>query len=101
MHDNFGKWLGGRNMRTIAITVLAAVTLAGPPLSVAGNNPTDRCGKPNSYIPRPHTNHHVYGAPIQSPIVGHAKTFHHKHAPKQQSSSAGEPPADPILRPQR
>jgi hypothetical protein len=68
-------------MTKFAITVLAAVTLLQPALSVAGD-------KPNSYVPHPHTNHHVYGAPIQPAIVGYAKTSHHKHAPKKRSSRA-------------
>jgi hypothetical protein len=69
-------------MMKFAITVLAAITLVQPALSVAGDNP-------NSFVPHPHTNHHVYGAPIPPPIVGHhAKTSHHKHAPKKRSSSA-------------
>jgi hypothetical protein len=62
-------------MKIIAITVLAAVALAGPAL----------CGpKPNSYVPR-HSKHHVYGTPIQAPIVGHAKISHRKYASKKQS----------------
>ena len=75
-------------MTRLAITVLAAVTLVQPALSVAGDKPTDSTAKPNSFVPHPHTNHHVYGAPIQPAIVGHAKTSHHKHAPKKRSSSA-------------
>jgi hypothetical protein len=75
-------------MTKLAITVLACVTLMHPALSLAGNNPNDSGKKPNSYVPHPHTNHHVYGAPMQPAIVGHAKTSHHKHAPKKQSSSA-------------
>jgi hypothetical protein len=67
-------------MTKFAITVLAAV-LVQPALSVAGN-------KTSSFVPHPHTNHHVYGAPIQPALVGHAKTSHHKHAPKKRSSSA-------------
>jgi hypothetical protein len=71
-------------MKTIAITVLAAVALAGPALSVRGDRPTE-CGiKPNSYVPR-HSKHHVYGTPIHAPIVGHAKISHRKYAPKKQS----------------
>ena len=59
-------------MKIIAITVLAAVALAGPAL----------CGpKPNSYVPR-HSKHHVYGTPIQAPIVGHTKISHRKHTQK-------------------
>jgi hypothetical protein len=72
-------------MTKFAVTVLAAVTLVQPALSVA---PTDSRAKPNSYVPHPHTNHHVYGAPVQPAIVGHAKTSHHKHPPKKRSSSA-------------
>ena len=71
-------------MKTIAIAVLAAVAFAAPALLVGGDKPTD-CGiKPNSYVPR-HSKHHVYGTPIQAPIVGHAKISHRKHAPKKQS----------------
>jgi hypothetical protein len=68
-------------MTKFAIAVLAAVTLVQPALSVAGDKPADSGTKPNSYVPHPHTNHHVYGAPIQPAIVGHAKTSHHKHTP--------------------
>jgi hypothetical protein len=71
-------------MKTIAITVLAAVALAGPGLSVGGDRPTDCGTKPNSYVPR-HSKHHVYGSPIQAPIVGHAKISHRKYAPKKPS----------------
>jgi hypothetical protein len=74
-------------MTKFAIAVLTAVTLVQPALSVAGVNLTDSGAKPNSYVPHPHTHHHVYGAPIQPAIMGHAKTSHHKHAPKKRSSS--------------
>jgi hypothetical protein len=71
-------------MKTIAITVLAVVALAGPTLSGRGANPGDCGPKPNSYVPR-HSKHHVYGTPIQAPIVGHAKISHRKLAPPKQS----------------
>jgi len=74
-------------MTKFAIAVLAAVTLAQPAPSVAGDKPTDSGAKPNSYVPHHHTNHHVYGAPIGPPIVGQRKTPHHKHAPKKRSST--------------
>jgi hypothetical protein len=70
-------------MTRFAITVLAAVTLMQPALSVAADK-----AKPNSLVPHPHTNTHVYGAPIQPALVGHAKTSHHKQTPKKRSSSA-------------
>jgi len=75
-------------MTKFVIAVLAAVTLVQPALSVAGDKPTDSCAKPSSFVPHPHTNHHVYGAPIGPAIVGHRTTPHHKHAPKKQSSGA-------------
>jgi hypothetical protein len=75
-------------MTRLAITVLAAVTLMQPALSVAGDKPTDSRAKPTSFVPHPHTNTHVYGAPIQPAIVGHAKTSHHKQTPKKRSPSA-------------
>jgi hypothetical protein len=71
-------------MTRFAIAVLAAVALGQPALSVAGDNPTN--AKPSSFVPHPHTHRHVYGAPIQPAIVGHAKTSHHKHTPKKRSS---------------
>jgi hypothetical protein len=66
-------------MRTIAITLLA-ITLAGPALSVAGATATAPGSKPSSYVPQTGTHSHVYGTPIQPPILGHAKASHHKHA---------------------
>jgi hypothetical protein len=75
-------------MTKFAIAVLAVVTLVQPGLSVAGDKPTDSGAKPSSYVPHPHSNHHVYGAPIQPAILGHTKTSHHKQTPKKRSSSA-------------
>jgi hypothetical protein len=75
-------------MRTIAITVFAALALAGPSLSVADGKPTNTGSKPSSYTPQPRTKHHIYGAPIQSPIVGHAKASRHNHALRKASTSA-------------
>jgi hypothetical protein len=74
-------------MTKFAITVLAAITLVQPALSVAGDKSTDARAKPTSFVPHPHTNQHVYGTPIQPAIVGHAKTSHQKHTPKKRSSS--------------
>ena len=77
-------------MTKFVLTVLAAITLAQPALSVAGDKSTDSRAKPNSFVPHPHTNQHVYGTPIQPPIVGHAKTSHQKHTPKKRSLSAAK-----------
>jgi len=67
----------------MAIAVLAAVTLAEPVLTLAGDQSADSRAKPASFVPHSHTNHHVYGSPIASPIVGHSKTSHHKRALKK------------------
>ena len=75
-------------MTKFVIAVLAAVTLVQPALSVAGVNTADSGAKPkpSSFVPHPHTSHHVYGAPLQPAIVGHGKTSHHRHAPKKRAS---------------
>jgi hypothetical protein len=73
-----------------AIAVLAAVTLVQPALSIAGGMPADSGAKPNSYVPQPHTNQHVYGSPIGPAILGRAKTSHHPHAPKKRSSGGAK-----------
>ncbi len=75
------------NMRTIAIMVVAAITLAGPALPVAGATTPAAASKPSSYVPQTGTHSHIYGTPIQPPILGHAKASHHKHAQKQASTS--------------
>jgi hypothetical protein len=74
-------------MTTIAITVLAAIALAGPSLSVADGRSTNTGSKPSSYTPQPRTKHHIYGAPIQSPIAGHAMASRHNHALRKASAS--------------
>ena len=76
-------------MKTVVSAVLAAIMLAGATLAVAGGNPTDSGSKPSSYVSRPHTNRHIYGSPIEPPIVGRAAAPHHTHAShKKQSTSA-------------
>jgi hypothetical protein len=70
-------------MPKFAIAVLAAIALLHPALSVAGVQSTNSAAKPSSFVPHPHTNHHVYGSPIGPAVAGHARTSHHKHAPKK------------------
>jgi hypothetical protein len=70
-------------MTQFILAALAAVTLAQPVLA-------DTAAKPSSLVPHPHTNHHVYGAPIEPAIVGRGKSAHHKNAPKKRSSSAAK-----------
>jgi hypothetical protein len=69
-------------MTKFAIGMLAVIALVQPALSV-GVQPTNSGAKPSSFVPHPHTNQHVYGSPIGPAIVGHAKTSHHRHAPKK------------------
>jgi hypothetical protein len=68
----------------LAAIVLAAIVLAGSMPAVAGGNPTDSRPKPSSYVSQPRTNRHVYGSPIEPPVVGRAA--HHAH--KKQSTGA-------------
>jgi hypothetical protein len=74
-------------VKKLAIIVLAAVALMQSALSVAGDKSSDSRATPSSFVPHPHTTTHIYGAPIQSAIVGHSKVSHHKQTPKKQSSS--------------
>lgn len=73
-------------MKKFGVIVLATVTLVQSTLSIAGDKSSDTRAKPNSFVPHPHTNNHVYGAPIQTAIVGHARPSHHKQTPKKRSS---------------
>ncbi len=75
-------------MTKFAVAVLAAVAFALPKLSVAGTAPIKPVTKPSSFVPHPHSAHHVYGSPVHSAIVGHVKKSHRGHAPKKQPSSA-------------
>jgi hypothetical protein len=73
-------------MTKFAVTLIAAVVLVQPGLSAAGDKPGDSRAKPNSYVPHTHSKRHVYGAPIQPAIVGHARTSHHNRTPKKPPS---------------
>jgi hypothetical protein len=73
-------------MKSFAVIALATLFIQST-LSVAGDKSTDSSPKPSSLVPRPHSNTHVYGAPIQPAIVGHARTLHHKQTQKKQSPS--------------
>jgi hypothetical protein len=75
-------------MTKFVVSALVAVTLMQSALSVAGDKSTDSRAKPSSFVPHPHTNTHVYGAPIHRAILGHSKASHHKQTPKKRSSSA-------------
>jgi hypothetical protein len=69
-------------MKTIAIIVLAAITVAGTALAATDGKTGDTRTKPSSFVPHPRSNRHVYGTPIQAPIVGRAKA-HHKSTPQK------------------
>jgi opacity protein-like surface antigen len=74
-------------MKKFAIIALAAVALLQSALSAAADKPTDSRPKPSSFVPHPHSNNHVYGAPIHPAILGHSRTSHYKVTPKKQSLS--------------
>jgi hypothetical protein len=74
------------NMTKYVVIVLAAATLMQPALPASAQS-TDSRPKPSSFVPHPHSNTHVYGAPIQPAIVGHSKSSHHQQTPKKRSAS--------------
>jgi hypothetical protein len=69
-------------MKKFAV-MLSAFVLTQSAGAVAGDQSAAPRAKPSSFVPHPRTNSHVYGAPIQSAIVGHAKTSHQKLKPKK------------------
>jgi len=75
-------------MPKIAFKVLAVAALAGSMASVAGANTASAGSKPSSFAPQANTNGHVYGTPIDPPIVGHAKSSHHQHPQRHASTGA-------------
>jgi hypothetical protein len=82
-------------MTKFLVSALVTVTLMQSALSVAGDKSTDSRAKPSSFVPHPHTNTHVYGAPIHPAIVGHSKVSHHKLTPKKRSSGAANRQSPP------
>jgi len=61
--------------------VVLTLALAAPALSLAAGKPADPRAKPSSFAPRPSNGSHVYGAPIDPPLVGRASVPHAEHAP--------------------
>lgn len=72
-------------MPKFAMTILAALTLVQPALSVADVAPHGIRPRPSSFVPHAHANLHVYGTPIEPAIVGHANHAHPKHGPSKPS----------------
>jgi hypothetical protein len=77
-------------MTKYALTLLAAVTLAQPALSAAGDKPSGCDSNSSSFVPHARTSQHVYGTPIQPAILHHRKTSHHQSPPKKRSSSTAK-----------
>jgi hypothetical protein len=73
-------------MTRLAPAALAAVLLAASAPAFAGVKPNDSHAPPSSFAPRPHTNQHVYGSPIEPQIVGPARPLQHKRAPTKRSA---------------
>jgi hypothetical protein len=78
-------------MTNFAMILFAAIALAQPAMSVAGDTAADSRAKPTSFVPHAPTNQHVYGAPIEPPIMGHARVSHHKKTLKKRPPSSQKP----------
>jgi hypothetical protein len=72
-------------MKRLIAAALGAVVLGAPALTSAATQPTGSHAPPSSFAPRPHSDRHVYGSPIEPRIVGHARAPVHKHAPTRAS----------------
>jgi hypothetical protein len=88
-------------MRPIAIALLTATMIAAAALSVAGAATSGAGSKPSSYVPQTGTHSHIYGTPIQPPILGHVKPSHHKHTRMKSSTGAAARRSAHLLPPSR
>jgi hypothetical protein len=75
-------------MTRFTTAVFAAIALAAPGPTFAEVKPAASHPLPSSYAPRPHSEQHVYGSPIEPRIVGHAQASYHKHATTKQPTGA-------------
>jgi hypothetical protein len=73
-------------MTRLVPAALAALLLAASAPAFAALKPTNSHAPPSSFAPRPHTNQHVYGSPIEPRIVGHTQPLEHKRAPTKRSA---------------
>ncbi len=63
--------------KTLAMAGLAAIALVGSSLATAADIPPPKSApQPSSYAPQPHSSTHVYGSPIEPPLVGHNAAPH-------------------------
>jgi hypothetical protein len=74
-------------MTRLAPAALAAVLLAASAPALTAVKPTNSHAPPSSFAPRPHTNQHVYGSPIEPRIVGHTQPLEHKRTPMKRPDS--------------
>jgi len=70
----------------LAASLVIAALLASAPLAIAGPPSPGSIPKPSSYAPH-HSTSHVYGDPIDPPVVHRGKWRHHVQAPKKTSSA--------------
>jgi hypothetical protein len=73
-----------------AVVTLSALALSA--LAVAQGTSDHHSAPPSSYAPRPHGGGHQYGAPIDPPLVGHAKPSSRHNAKKQAGGLAKPAP---------
>ncbi len=71
-----------------AMSILIAIGVAGPAPALASGQPARSHPQPSSYAPRPHSTEHVYGSPIEPPIVGRAHAAQHRPVPTTASAKA-------------
>jgi hypothetical protein len=64
------------------------LALLCPLACAAADRPAATHPKAASFVPHAQSKHHVYGAPIAQPIVGHAKAAPQKTSTKKKSPSA-------------
>jgi hypothetical protein len=78
-------------MKTIALTLLTAVTLLSQAGAFADVKPFNSGSKPASLAPHRANRRHSYGAPIQPPILGRAKASQHKAGNKKPGTASHAP----------
>lgn len=78
-------------MATSVSAMLALMAVAFSALAVAEVKATRPHPPPSSYAPQSHSDRHVYGSPLEPPIVGHARPSHRARGAKKQTSSTIAP----------
>ena len=78
-------------MATSVSAILALTAVVVSTLAVAEVKATRPHPPPSSYAPQAHSDRHVYGSPLEPPIVGHARPSHRAHGAKKQAGGTLAP----------